>query len=756
MSAEKPPVPPSTSTAASAGKAASASDWGLTSRLREAIQRRPIRSGIYAALACTFLASSYQDRATRKKLEAEDAKEKKVLVLPFYKMKLVEESRRNSLRSLLSSNPASNNVEMSIDECIKVIHEAAADPQIVALYGIMGHGFEFTTGGWAHVEELRNALLVFQQSHRRHVEPGKSTSGEEAKPYTNTFTSPTPSGGTDMKDYYLASVFSHIHLQTQGDLALFGLHTTNTFYRDFLSKYGITVHTWKHGIYKNFANQFTHSRYNQAHADNVSNILRGIQQHILKGMYEARYEKLKDYEPSSFWRMVHHAGALPANMAQKIGFVDYLPPLNPLDDLISFNKDDKAEEKKRLESKWTSEDPESIPLTDLQQFPATKPISIMEYARKIKQKQQEKEEEWMIYDRLKSFPGGLQLMRGLFGVNASELDESKAKGRDEKIAVLKIGGPITDATARKLEAPLKQLKKQKDKIKAVVLRVDSPGGAVTACETISQQLQDLPQKVVVSFGNVSASGGYYISANSDRIFASPTSITGSIGVVMLRADLRGLAHQWGIHFDSIPSSDLSGTFDPFFPVNGRMKENFANYAERSYLHFKRLVSEGRGMDMNEVEKVAQGRVWTGKQAKEAGLVDELGGLDRAIAYCQRSFTESGNAQVVSWPPKKTLLQAWLDRKKKNGESDEDSFDNVEVPGAISFLIERYGSALGAERWFPKLLGMEDEKADGSQQSALSSVECAIREGRLPMAMSGMMLTLDENTAIRCLMEQNDV
>lgn len=316
--------------------------------------------------------------------------------------------------------------------------------------------------------------------------------------------------------------------------------------------------------------------------------------------------------------------------------------------------------------------------------------------------------------------------------------------------MLKISGPITDATATKLEQPLRRLKQAHDTVPVVVIRVDSPGGTITACETIHQQLQDLPQKIVVSYGNVSASGGYYISANSDRIFASPTTITGSIGVVMLRADLRGLADQWGIHFDSIPSSDFSGTYDPFFPINKRMKENFSNACDRAYFHFKELVSQGRGMTMEEVEKVAQGRVWTGAQAVEVGLVDELGGLDRAIAYCQRNHTTTGNARVVEWPPKKSLFQALMDRKKN---SDDDDMDNVEVPSMMESVVELAALA-GAGSW---ILGESPvPEARMKKESAISSVERLMQEGRIPMAMSGMLLTIDENTAIRCLLEQNDV
>jgi len=395
-------------------------------RLMESIQRRPLRSGIVAGFVATMLYSTYQSRAQKQKEEAEDAKEKKVLVLPFYKMKIVEESRSNPLRSLLSasSDSSSRTVEMSVDECVRLIHQAAADPQIVALYGIMGHGHNFTTGGWAHIEEIRNALVVFSQAHRRHYEPGRPETAKDVpkKPmylYTNTFACPTSSGGVDMKDYYLASIFSHIHLQTQGDLNLMGLHTTNTFYRDFLAKYGVTVHIWKHGPYKNIANQFTHNQYNQPHAENVINIMRGIQRHVLGKMFETRFEESKDYKPHTFWPMVLNAGTLSAAMAQRIGFVDYIAPRNPLDDLIDYQTKDSTT-KEALQEKWQNKSDEDddhsqlVPLTDLRSFPGTKPITIMEYARKKKQQQQQKEQKWQMYERLQKLPSGVRSMLGMF------------------------------------------------------------------------------------------------------------------------------------------------------------------------------------------------------------------------------------------------------------------------------------------------------------------------------------------------------
>jgi protease-4 len=325
-----------------------------------------------------------------------------------------------------------------------------------------------------------------------------------------------------------------------------------------------------------------------------------------------------------------------------------------------------------------------------------------------------------------------------------KFSEKKANGLNEKIAVVKINGPIGEAAARKAEKAFRKIKEQKD-VKCVVLRVDSPGGSINACETIHQEIQDMPQKVVVSFGNVSASGGYYISANADRIFASPTTITGSIGVVMMRMDFRNLAKQYGITFDSIPTSSLSGSYDPFYPINGQMNENFVNGADRAYYLFKSLVSGGRDIDMMAVERIAQGRVFTGQQAQEFGLVDELGGLDRAVAYAQRNFTSSGQAQVVQWPPKKSLMDFIFGRGK--GDDDED-FENLELPNVVQVALD---SIMGNSKWLNFSLLQSVNSSDTS-----SGILGGGSIVPFPLVTSGIMLTADENSAIQCLLEDNNI
>ena len=279
----------------------------------------------------------------------------------------------------------------------------------------------------------------------------------------------------------------------------------------------------------------------------------------------------------------------------------------------------------------------------------------------------------------------------------------------------------------------------------MVLRVDSPGGSINACESIYQEIQDIPQKVVVSFGNVSASGGYYISSSADRIFASPTTITGSIGVVMMRMDFKDLAKRYGITFDSVPTSALSGSFDPFYPINKQMNENFANQADRSYHRFKSLVSDGRDMSMKSVERVAKGRVWTGKQAHQVGLVDELGGLEEAVDYAQENYTSSGDAQVVNWPPKKSFWEFLT--ILGNGEDGADNIDDFDLPDVLHVAFR--GLVNGNSSWASLL----KNSGIGGCYTLFGNDYFSCPS--IPVT-TGVMLTVDENSAIQCMLEDANV
>ena len=296
--------------------------------------------------------------------------------------------------------------------------------------------------------------------------------------------------------------------------------------------------------------------------------------------------------------------------------------------------------------------------------------------------------------------------------------------------------------ARKAEKALQKVKDRND-VKCVILRVDSPGGSINACESLYQEIQDIPQKVVVSFGNVSASGGYYISSSADQIFASSSTITGSIGVVMVRMDFKELARQYGITFDSVATSALSGSNDPFYPVNRQMSENFGNQADRSYHHFKSLVSGGRNMTMKAVEAIAKGRVYTGEQAREIGLVDHVGGLEEAVSFAQQNYTSSGGAKVVQWPPKRSFWE-FLTTRGQKGEDDANDISDVDLPDVFHVVL---GGGLSS------ILGRS--ASAGIDKSNFLLKSASFSPPSIPVT-SGIMLTVDENTAIQCMLEDANV
>ncbi|VEU34902.1 unnamed protein product [Pseudo-nitzschia multistriata] len=763
----------------------------LISGLTTAIRNRPF---VVLGAAGVVGVTGYKQYKAEKRL-AEDAKKKRVLVLPFHRMKIVEEKK--SPASALFSNLTGSvenggvgtekTIEMQSDELITLIKEAAEDPSIVSMYGVFGNGGTISTGGWAHLEEIRNALETFSKPSSTVDEDDESARTNETKKtgkamhaYSNTF-----GGQKSMQEYYLASAFHKIHLQPQGDLNLYGLHTTNLFIRDFLKKYGITVHVWKHGVYKNMANLFTHSYYSKEHLENAEGVLLPIHKHVCNAIYSSRHEQLKKYgyDFDQFWSMVENAGSLPANVAHQIGFVDHLPLKNPLDALLKNNKREMRVRKEGVGGVDTDVDASSI-MTDTTSPPSTSGDSDDDSATEKVDTKREKEntavaksgdensssaavgDNWKLGTDSGSFQADSQIFIDAYSRQRSKLrkkrassgnllesllsafgigdEDEKSKEVKEKIAVIKINGAIGEMTARKAEKALRKVKEQKD-IKCVVLRVDSPGGSINACESIHQEILDLPQKVIVSFGNVSASGGYYISSSAERIFALPSTVTGSIGVVMMRMNFKDLAKQYGITFDSIPTSDLSGSNDPFYPVNKKMNENFGNQADRSYHRFKSLVSSGRNMSMKDVEKVAKGRVFTGEQAKKVGLVDELGGLDEAIDYAQQNCTSSGAARVVNWPPKKSFWQ-FLSMLGSD-EEGANNMDEYDVPDVVHVALSRFVNLNNS--WTPSSRNIE-----------LGGIYSIFGNGcfacpSLPVT-SGVMLTVDENAAIQCMLEDANV
>ena len=240
---------------------------------------------------------------------------------------------------------------------------------------------------------------------------------------------------------------------------------------------------------------------------------------------------------------------------------------------------------------------------------------------------------------------------------------------NNKIAVVVAQGEIVDGEGGQSQMggettadTLRQVREDEN-VRAVVLRVDSPGGAVYASEQIRREI-DLIKKsgrrVVVSMGNTAASGGYWISMNADKIVADPSTITGSIGIFGLVPDISGTLEKVGVHTDGVATTPVAGSFDITRPLSGDVKQIIQQVINSGYEKFISKVATARNIDKAKVDLSARGRVWSGAQAKERGLVDELGGLNDSIVLARKlTGLTTENSRVVLIETESTSLSNFL-------------------------------------------------------------------------------------------------
>ena len=244
---------------------------------------------------------------------------------------------------------------------------------------------------------------------------------------------------------------------------------------------------------------------------------------------------------------------------------------------------------------------------------------------------------------------------------------------DTDVAVINASGPIvmgrrsSGVIATQSTINLIRQARHDKTIAALVMRIDSPGGSAFASELIRQELeltQLAGKPVVVSMSNVAASGGYWIAATADQILAQPTTITGSIGVFGLLPTFEESLAKLGVHTDSVATTPLSGAMDPMAGLSDSMSRILQVNVENTYERFLNLVARGRDMTPQEVDAIAQGRVWIGAKAHELGLVDDLGGLDEAIAGAAR-LAELSDYTVRELKPPMTTRELILRELSEN-------------------------------------------------------------------------------------------
>ncbi|MGZ6143391.1 MAG: signal peptide peptidase SppA, partial [Myxococcales bacterium] len=239
---------------------------------------------------------------------------------------------------------------------------------------------------------------------------------------------------------------------------------------------------------------------------------------------------------------------------------------------------------------------------------------------------------------------------------ASDLDTTGGA----RVAIVEAKGTIGDlqngVDADKIVKLLKKYEKDDD-IKAIVLRVDSPGGSVAPSQEIHDAVKRIKshgKKVVVSMGGLAASGGYYISAPADRIYAEPGTLTGSIGVIFMHFNVRGLLDWAKVEETTLKTGKYKDTLSPFRGLQDTDREEIQSISDDIYSQFVKAVAEGRKLPEAKVRELAEGRIYTGSKAKELKLVDDLGGLDDAVASAWQMAGQTGEPKV-QYPPKEHEL-----------------------------------------------------------------------------------------------------
>jgi len=296
---------------------------------------------------------------------------------------------------------------------------------------------------------------------------------------------------------------------------------------------------------------------------------------------------------------------------------------------------------------------------------------------------------------------------------AARASDRRPRSRGDAVAVVVARGEILDGSqppglvGGDSTAALIRRAREDDEARAVVLRIDSPGGSVFASEVIRREcelVREAGKPLVVSMSSVAASGGYWIATSSDEIWASPATITGSIGIFGLFPDIHeALARHLGVHFDGVGTTPWTDAFNPARPLDPAVAGVVQSVIDRGYEDFLARVEKARGMTREEVEALARGRVWSGAAAKEKGLVDELGDLPQAIASAARraKLAEGFRVLYVEKPISlrhrliRTLL-GWTDTVRLG----EDHAERGAAPdAAVGRTLDRLGSELDRlARW----------------------------------------------------------
>ena len=396
------------------------------------------------------------------------------------------------------------------------------------------------------------------------------------------------------QEFYLASAASKVFLMPTASLDLTGVASYELFLRGTLDKIGAYPDALHVGEFKTASNIYTEKTYTPSHREMAESLNRDLYEQLVQGLAEAR-----DKSPEEIRRLIDHGPFLPED-AVRAGLIDDVAYEDELDDKVQL-------------------------ATGTPRF-----LSPKDYR----------------------------------GVSLTSL----GLNRGQRIAVLYAVGVIStgessdDASVVGSDTIVQELRRIRadDSIKAVVLRIDSPGGSAIASDVIWREvmLTREAKPVIASMSDVAASGGYYIAMPAHQIVAEPATLTGSIGVVMVKFVIDGTFEKMGMNLEGVTNGKYADMYSPVRPFTPVERKKVEEQMQATYEAFVEKAAAGRSTTPERIDAIAQGRVWTGKQARELGLVDELGGLNRAIALAKSraNIAEDDEVELVIYPQRRSIYE----------------------------------------------------------------------------------------------------
>ena len=398
------------------------------------------------------------------------------------------------------------------------------------------------------------------------------------------------------QEFYLASACEKIFLMPAASLDLTGVASYDLFLRGTLDKIGAFPDTLHIGQYKTASNTFTERTYTPAHLEMAQSLNADLYEQLIRGLAEGR----RKTEPE-MRALVDHGPFLPED-AVRAGLVDDVAYEDELDDKVKLSKG-------------------SVSFLSEAEYRPVSPVSLgLNKGPRIA----------IIY------------ATGIIASGQSSYDSPSGQvvGSDTMIEYL-----------RKARAD--------SSIKAIVLRIDSPGGSAIASDVIWREvmLTRSVKPVIASMSDVAASGGYYIAMPAHAIVAEPATLTGSIGVVLLKFVIDGTLKKLGMNMEGVSNGKYADLYSPVRPFTPAERAKVQEQMQATYDTFVEKAADGRNTSPERIDAVGQGRVWTGRQAKQIGLIDELGGLERALALAKtRAKLPAGEVELVIYPGRKSIYE----------------------------------------------------------------------------------------------------